>query len=175
MNNIWHEGFLSDYASFQSKKIEIGKVDIRHYVSTENMLPNRGGITVAASLPAQEKVTRVEPENVLVSNIRPYFKKIWLSNGTMGCSNDILCFVAKNECLPRYLYYILSSDHFFDYMMTGAKGTKMPRGDKKQIMDYPVSIPHKKLQVRIIGVLSTLERKIENLSQQNHNLDGIAA
>ena len=33
-------------------------------------------------------------------------------------------------------------DQFFDYMVAGSKGTKMPRGDKQQIMNYPIVIPN---------------------------------
>lgn len=32
-------------------------------------------------------------------------------------------------------------DRFFDFMVAGSKGTKMPRGDKQQLMNYPVVLP----------------------------------
>ena len=161
---------LSDYADYSKAKISIAEIDTKCYFSTENMLPNKGGVTEAAGLPTQDNVTKVLPENVLVSNIRPYFKKIYFANELAGASNDVLCFVAKNGCLPRYLYYLLSSDSFFDYMMAGAKGTKMPRGDKGQIMNFPVWVPEQKEQSRIVSVLSALDEKIENISKINHNL-----
>ena len=162
---------LSDYADYSKAKISIAEIDTKCYFSTENMLPNKGGVTEAAGLPTQDNVTKVLPENVLVSNIRPYFKKIYFANALAGASNDVLCFVAKNGCLPRYLYYLLSSDSFFDYMMAGAKGTKMPRGDKGQIMNFPVWVPEQKEQSRIVSVLSALDEKIENISKINHNLE----
>ena len=162
---------LSDYADYSKAKISIAEIDTKCYFSTENMLPNKGGVTEAAGLPTQDNVTKVLPENVLVSNIRPYFKKIYFANELAGASNDVLCFVAKNGCLPRYLYYLLSSDSFFDYMMAGAKGTKMPRGDKGQIMNFPVWVPEQKEQSRIVSVLSALDEKIENISKINHNLE----
>ena len=162
---------LSDYADYSKAKISIAEIDTKCYFSTENMLPNKGGVTEAAGLPTQDNVTKVLPENVLVSNIRPYFKKIYFANELAGASNDVLCFVAKNGCLPRYLYYLLSSDSFFDYMMAGAKGTKMPRGDKGQIMNFPVWVPAQNEQSRIVSVLSALDEKIENISQINHNLE----
>ena len=166
---------LSDYADYSKAKISIAEIDTKCYFSTENMLPNNGGVTKAAGLPTQDNVTKVLPGNVLVSNIRPYFKKIYFANELAGASNDVLCFVAKNGCLPRYLYYLLSSDSFFDYMMAGAKGTKMPRGDKGQIMNFAVWVPEQKEQSRIVSVLSALDEKIENISKINHNLEGIAA
>ena len=173
MNNNFNK--LSDFADYSKAKIAVSDIDTKHYFSTENMLPNKGGVTEAAGLPTQDNVTKVLPGNVLVSNIRPYFKKVHYANELAGASNDVLCFVAKNGCLAHYLYYLLSSDSFFDYMMAGAKGTKMPRGDKGQIMNYPVWVPDHNEQQRIVSVLSALDKKIENISAINHNLEGIAA
>ena len=39
------------------------------------------------------------------------------------------------------MFGTLYADRFFEHMVAGAKGTKMPRGDKQQIMDYPIVIP----------------------------------
>ena len=76
--------------------------------------------------------------DVLVSNIRPYFKKIWYATFDGGCSNDVLVFRAKDGVSSRFLHYVLADDTFFDYSMATSKGTKMPRGDKKAIMEYEV-------------------------------------
>ena len=162
---------LSNYADYSKAKIAVNEIDLMSYFSTENMLQNKGGVTKAAGLPIQDNVTRVLPGNVLVSNIRPYFKKIYYATKTGGASNDVLCFVAKNNCLPQYLYYLLSSDSFFDYMMAGAKGTKMPRGDKRQIMKYPVWIPDHDKQRRIVAILYAIDKKIELNAKINHNLE----
>jgi type I restriction enzyme S subunit len=80
----------------------------------------------------------------LMSNIRPYFKKIWLATYSGGCSGDILCFVSKEDSSSLYLYFTIEQDLFFEYVMKGAKGTKMPRGDKGWIMEYPVLLPSNK-------------------------------
>ena len=58
-----------------------------------------------------------------------------------GCSTDVLCFRPHSSSLSHYVYHALYSDSFFDYMVAGSKGTKMPRGDKQQIMNYHVAIP----------------------------------
>jgi type I restriction enzyme S subunit len=107
---------------------------------------------------------------VLVSNIRPYFRKIWFADREGGCSNDVLVMRARENCNPRFLYYLLSSDNFFDYATTTAKGTKMPRGDKEAIMQYEVPILPLAIQIRIANVLSTLDNKIANNTAINHCL-----
>lgn len=171
MSTEAYKGVLSDYAFYVKEHIAVSSLDGDHYFSTENMLPNRGGVCRAASLPEQEKAVRVEAGDVLISNIRPYFKKIWLAKELAGCSNDVLCIRAKSMCLPEFLFYYLSSDTFFDYVMTGAKGTKMPRGDKQQIMHFHVLIPSLDIQKQVISILSCIDKKIQLNAQINRNLE----
>jgi type I restriction enzyme S subunit len=141
MPGDWQSGTLGNICSYGTKRISIDELTAQTYISTENMLQNRGGFVDASSLPAISKTTGFEPGNVLVSNIRPYFKKIVFCAFTGGCSTDVLCFQAREKVFTPYLYYLLFHDAFFDYMVAGSKGTKMPRGDKWQIMNYPIVIP----------------------------------
>ena len=166
-----YKGVLSDYAFYVKEHIAVSSLDRDHYFSTENMIPNRGGVCRATSLPEQERAIRVEAGDVLISNIRPYFKKIWLAKELAGCSNDVLCIRAKSMCLPEFLFYYLSSDTFFDYVMAGAKGTKMPRGDKQQIMHFHVLIPNLDIQKQVISILSCIDEKIQLNAQINRNLE----
>jgi len=136
----WTDAKLSQICTYTSEREKINNLDKSTYLSTENMLPNRGEIQEAASLPNAVTTTKFEIGNILISNIRPYFKKIWLASFNGGCSNDILCIKVKKGIEPSYLYFLLEQDLFFDYIMKGAKGTKMPRGDKDWIMDYPITI-----------------------------------
>ena len=162
---------LSEIATYSNKKIEIEKINCKNYISTENMLPNKLGITIAKTLPNQSKVCFVEKNNILISNIRPYFKKIWFANCNGGCSNDILNIIVKDKkkIIPKYLYYLLFQDDFFNYVMTGNKGTKMPRGDKKHIINYKLNIPNIEIQNKIVSILEGINRKIELNNQINEN------
>lgn len=175
MSTETNKGVLNDYAFYVNEHITVSSLDENHYFSTENMLPNRGGVCRATSLPEQEKVVRVEAGDILISNIRPYFKKIWLAKELAGCSNDVLCIRAKSMCLPEFLFYYLSSDIFFDYVMTGAKGTKMPRGDKQQILHFHMLIPSLDIQKQVISILSCIDKKIQLNAQINQNLETCAA
>jgi type I restriction enzyme, S subunit len=137
----WKPGKLKDIAFYGRARTAVNTLDSGTYVSTENMIENKGGITLSNGLPSAANVTRFDAGNILISNIRPYFKKIWLCNFSGGCSNDVLCVVPEKEVPTLFLYYIIEKDSFFDYVMAGSKGTKMPRGDKSWIMKYPVTIP----------------------------------
>ena len=162
---------LNDVAKFVTSKIELSEIDETNYVSTENMLPNKGGITEASSLPDTQTVREYLPNDILINNIRPYFKKIWFSNKTGGCSNDIFVLRTKENYDARFLYYVLSSDDFFSYVMATAKGTKMPRGDKKAIQNYNVPDFSIEEQIKISSFLSVIDQKIEINNEINKNLE----
>lgn len=163
---------LEEIAMYSNKKIEIDKINFENYISTENMLPNKLGITKATTLPNQSKVNFFEKQNILISNIRPYFKKIWFADFSGGCSNDVLNIVVKDSInvLPKFLYYNLFRDEFFKYVMSGNKGTKMPRGDKHHIMQYIINIPNIEMQSKIVNILEKIDKKIELNNNLNDNL-----
>lgn len=162
---------LSDICEYVKGKIKVSALDENTYISTENMLPNKGGITKAASLPTQEQTQAFMKNDVLVSNIRPYFKKIWYATFDGGCSNDVLVFRAKGGVSSRFLHYVLADDTFFDYSMATSKGTKMPRGDKKAIMEYEVPELSYEDQCKIAGILEVIDEKIELNTDINKNLE----
>lgn len=171
MKEDWKECKLGDICSYSKERINISKLNNENYISTENMLPNRGGITKATTLPTAEFTPSFEKKDTLVSNIRPYFKKIWKAEFSGGCSADVLVFKANEKVSKDYLYYILADDEFFKYSMATSKGTKMPRGDKLAIMNYPILLPNLSTQQKIAQILSSLDDKIELNNKINDNLE----
>lgn len=161
---------LDDVSKFITSKVETSNIDETNYVSTENMLPNKGGVCLAASLPDTKSVRHYLPDDILINNIRPYFKKIWFANKEGGCSNDVFVLRANENYDSKFLYYVLSSDDFFSYVMANAKGTKMPRGDKKAIQNYIVPDFSIKDQITISHFLSNIDKKIEINKKINKNL-----
>lgn len=169
--NSWKSIKLSDVCYFSSDKIEVSNLSLDNYVSTENMLSNKSGICRAVNLPNTSLTVAFNFGDILLSNIRPYFKKIWLANFNGGCSNDVLVLKAKESIDAKFLYYILSDNKFFDYDTANAKGTKMPRGDKVAIMNYEFFLPPMDIQKKIAGVLGALDDKIELNNKINDNLE----
>lgn len=162
---------LSDICSYVNSKIPVEQVQLANYVSTENLLQNKGGLSVANKLPSG-KVTAFQAGDVLVSNIRPYFKKIWLADRSGGASNDVLVFRKLNDNVcEKYLYYILADDRFFAFSTASASGSKMPRGDKAQIMNYSIKLPPFDAQKKIANILGSLDEKIELNRRMNETLE----
>ena len=162
---------LLDICVFRKGKVDVSKLTLKTYISTENMLPNKGGVTEASSLPTVQLTQEYKKGDILVSNIRPYFKKIWQAKCDGGCSSDVLVFQGNLNIDGDFLYYILANDDFFAYSMATSKGTKMPRGDKTSIMQYEVPIFDIDTQRKIASVLRSLDEKIELNSTINNNLE----
>lgn len=136
-----NQGILSDICSYSKEKVAVSELNVNTYFSTENMLPEKAGSTKATSLPTTPQTTACRKGDTLISNIRPYFKKIVYCEDMCGCSTDVLCFTPVQSHYAAYLFSTLYNDIFFAFMVAGSKGTKMPRGDKQQIMTYPVVLP----------------------------------
>ena len=129
---------LSTICDYVTEKVFFSEVDTSVYIFTENILPDKQGIASFGMTSPSDRVTYFRERDVLVSNIRPYFKKMWFATTSGGCNADVLCFRALDKRYSYLLKSILFQDSFFDYVMSGAKGTKMPRGDKKHIMQYQI-------------------------------------
>lgn len=167
----WKKYKLKDICDYGKDRTEVSSLDNSTYISTENMLPNRAGVTTATTLPTGEYIPSFDIDDTLVSNIRPYFKKIWKASFSGSCSADVLVFKAKENISKDYLYYVLADDEFFKYSMATSKGTKMPRGDKVSIMEYPIKLPPLPTQQKIAAILSSLDDKIELNNKINTNLE----
>ena len=161
---------ISTICDYATGRVAVESLTRDNYISTENMLPKKLGIVKATSLPTVETTQAYRAGDVLVSNIRPYFKKIWFADRDGGCSNDVLVFRAQKGVNSKYLYYVLSDDQFFAYSMATSKGTKMPRGDKTSIMQYQVETWDIAIQDKIAAILESLNSKIAINRAINDNL-----
>ncbi len=166
---------LRDVATYSNERISLNEITLETYVTTDNLLQNKQGKVKAEKLPPQAgNVTQFCSGDILIANIRPYLKKIWLAKYSGGSSADVLTLKVRKGFDSSFVFYSLFRDDFFGHMMNGSKGTKMPRGDKNQILDFP--IPHftKSTQKHIAKVLSDLDTKIELNNKINAELEAMA-
>ena len=166
---------LSDIAEFVTDKISSSSISLDSYVTTDSLLQNKRGREQAQNLPPMQcALTNYKKGDVLVANIRPYLKKVWFADSEGGCSSDVLVFRAKNGHYPSFLYAILMQDAFFDYAMLGAKGSKMPRGDKNQIMRYELPTFTSVEEENIGNIMVDIISKINVNRQINDILEAMA-
>ena len=166
---------LNDIAEFVTDKISSSGISLDRYVTTDSLLQNRRGRETAQNLPPMPcALTHYRQGDVLVANIRPYLKKVWYADSEGGCSSDVLAFRAKKGHCPSFLYTVLMQDAFFDYAMSGAKGSKMPRGDKDQIMRYELPTFTPLEEENIGNMMVDIMSKINVNRQINDNLEAMA-
>ena len=144
---------VKNVASIVRTKISTKQLSNKNYISTDNMLPNYSGITLATNVP-RGTATQYCKDDILLSNIRPYFKKVWFADRNGGCNADIICIRVSNEqCIPQYLYYQLITDNFISNYVKACKGAKMPRGDINQLLESDFDCPSYAEQLRITNTI----------------------
>ncbi len=164
----WVERKLGDkeVSFFVGEKISVDKLTIDSYVSTENMLPDYSGVKAASKLPTSGSFTKFKIGDILISNIRPYLKKVWKSDKTGGASNDVFVFRSGAHVESEFLEFIIKNDDFINYVMKSVKGVKMPRGDKASMREYSVFIPSKLEQQKISNCLSLVDELIASQTEK---------
>ena len=169
----WEKCKLGDIAEFSTARISSVKLDCKNYVSTENMLQDFQGVVEAKSVPNETNVISFTCGDILISNIRPYLKKVWKATFDGGCSSDVFVLQATDTVAKDYLHYAVANDKFINYVMSGAKGVKMPRGDKNQMRTYQLSLPSIQEQYKIAKLLTLLDERIATQSKLIEKLESL--
>lgn len=151
---------LKDIAPYTNTRVLYTQIMPDSYITTDNLLQNCEGMKLYETTPNIVSVVRYQQGDILVSNIRPYLKKIWYADREGGCSPDVLVFRPTKDVNSLFVYYAMKQDSFFDYMMQGTKGLKMPRGDKNNIPNYEISVPPLAEQQRIVSQIAQYEAQI---------------
>lgn len=168
----WEETTLQLCTLPVQEKISLTQVSEDNYISTENMLPNIWWVVISSGLPNINSITKFQKWDILFSNIRTYFRKLWYATFTGGVSNDVLVFRGNySKIYSKFLFYRLSDNSFFDYTIKTSKWTKMPRWDKEAIWNFPIHLPPLPEQQAIAAVLSSFDDKIELLRAENQTLE----
>lgn len=157
----WKMVSLQDISEYRKNKICVSKLK---YISTENMLQNFAGIIPYTS---EEDISGVEfcVGDTLLANIRPYLRKAWLATHDGACSTDVLA-LCPLDITPAFLNNIIEQDRFIDYVMSGVKGSKMPRGDKAHILAYETAIPSLLEQEKINSFMQLLHQRIAKIQME---------
>lgn len=158
---------LRDIAEYSSSRISAKELDTFNYVGVDNLLKDKYGREDSTYVPETGTSTRFEKGDILIGNIRPYLRKIWYSDRIGGTNGDVLAISLKDKKLvdSRYLYHTLADERFFEYNIKYSKGAKMPRGDKKKIMDYKIPLPPLHVQQHVVNILDKFDTLVNDIKE----------
>lgn len=172
----WEVKKLGDVSIYPNKRTQVSELNPQDYVGVENLQKNRAGIVFSDKIPNTDSAIAFSPNDILIGNIRPYLKKIWLADKSGGASGDVVIIrICANDLLPMYLYKVLASDQFFEYDNTYTKGAKMPRGDRKAIAKFMVPLPPLSLQRLFAQRIEQIEREKSEVQKSIQDLETLLA
>ena len=155
---------LGDVVEYAKKREKDG-TGVHLYVGVENLKSDFLG---CSPVNGSKGGIIFQKDDILLGNIRPYLKKMWLSNAEGVSSPDVLVLrIQENEeenIVAKYLYYILSSSKFVAYNISHSRGGKMPRGNKAKILEFEFPVPPTEIQEAIVEILdkfTNLEAELE--------------
>ena len=167
------ENVLSEHCELVTDRLQHDGLNDMTYVGVEDLLKNKLGAKLEEKSLIPGSYLSFMAGDILIGNIRPYLKKIWFADRTGLTNGDVLVIRAKGveglRVSARYLMQVLSSERFFDHLVSNSKGAKMPRGDKSTALNFRISFPSIEKQKYIA-------RKLESLSELvNSSILGIPA
>ena len=164
----WNTWNLNSIAHYGKERILTPR---KYYVSTENMRQGFSGIDQYENSEMMQGIS-FSKGDILIANIRPYLKKIWHAEFNGACSADVLVLQCNDGYNSKFLYYSIANDRYVNYVMAGGiKGIKMPRGDKKYILQYPIFVPkNKKQQEDIAQMLTEMDDEIKALEDERNKI-----
>ena len=131
-------------------KKDTKKVDESQYEKYKKTLSNR---TILVSI------------NGTLGNVGTYnSEKIIL--GKSACYFNV-----KNSVDKDFIYYVVSSPAFRQYLESNATGTTIKNISLKQMREYSFAMPSYDEQQRISSILKTIDRKIKGNKEINKNLE----
>ena len=172
----WEVKKLGEVSVFPSKRVNIADLTPSQYIGVENLRKDKKGVEFSQTLPNADKAIEFITDDILIGNIRPYLRKIWISNINGGASGDVII-VRKNtpSIMPMYLFKVLSTETFFEYDNANTHGAKMPRGDKKMIELFPIPLPPLSLQQDFAKRIELIEQQKAQISSTIKDLETLLA
>ena len=103
--------------------------------------------------------TAARSGDVLFGKLRPYLRKFAFAEQDIVCSSEIWAFIPSEYVIPKYLYYLVQTEHFLR-VANISSGTKMPRAEWANIEKEPFDIPCILIQEKIVSILEAIDKKI---------------
>ena len=129
-------------------------------IELEHIEQGTGRLLGSVSSMTQSSIKTVARSgDVLFGKLRPYLRKFAFAEQDIVCSSEIWAFVPSEYVIPKYLYYLVQTEHFLR-VANISSGTKMPRTEWANIEKEPFDIPCILIQEKIVSILEAIDKKI---------------
>ena len=129
-------------------------------IELEHIEQGTGRLLGSVSSKTQSSIKTVAKNgDVLFGKLRPYLRKFAFAEQDIVCSSEIWAFVPSKYVIPKYLYYLVQTEHFLR-VANISSGTKMPRAEWANIEKEPFDIPYIPNQEKVVSILEAVDKKI---------------
>lgn len=104
----------------------------------------------------------VQPDDVVLSKIRPALRKVALADFVGTCSADMYPLRVTSEVLPKFLWVTLLSEEFSRFAESVSGRTGIPKLNRKDLALYSMCVPPLNDQQRIVETLDAWDLKVAN-------------
>ena len=167
----WAKKDLGEICRITSKLVDPrdeGHLDLLH-VGAGNMISKTGEmIDVRTAREEGLKSVKFLFDNsmVLYSKIRPYLMKVCQPSFGGLCSADVYPLApVESDIMARFLFYVLLTDDFTEYAVSGSARAGMPKVNKTHLFAYRVGVPPLSEQASITDAFDELSALIGRLEK----------
>ena len=117
----------------------------------------------------------VDSSCFLISKLNPTVKRVWKPyclTGSAVCSTEFIVYKSKNPYITDFLYSVIDSNSFSDFMcshVTGSTGSRQ-RTIPSDTLSYKVILPSEDELIRFQSLVSPIYSRIRNNAIENDRL-----
>ena len=111
----------------------------------------------------------------MISKLNPATKRVWKPyclTGNAVCSTEFIVYKAKNKSITNFLYSVIDSSSFSDFMcshVTGSTGSRQ-RTTPLDTLSYELVFPSEDVLAEFLSLVSPMYAQIRNNAIENDNL-----
>ena len=177
----WEEVSLGEVIATNSKNIgkdyTFSSINYYDISSIDTGLKKEPTYYKIENIPSRAKRI-IEDNDIIISTVRPVHRSFYFCKNTK--KNDVVstgfAVLSANEEFinSRFLYYIISSQNFTNYLVSNEQGATYPAITPDIIKKAKIKLPPLKTQKKIASILSNYDNLIENNNQRIKLLESMA-
>ena len=159
----WQTRWLKWDVSLRADRPSEEEAEALPYISNEDIASWTGQLLKTELVPMSADGRKFSADDVLFNKLRPYLAKVLHAPFTGISSGELLCLRSSDSVLPRFLFYVVSSQGFIDAVDAETFGSKMPRADWETVGHQPLPLPSSEMQERIAAFLDEKTAKLDEI------------